>query len=277
MKTLASVKEEMTRLLPRMDSKLFDADIFKATGVFVVRKGVQRGKIEAWRNEYYRLMASREGGREKTFHPVQFLDLIEGLDGIWRDPEMIAIVSKVFGPNVGLFCRRFVIKDRNYKGKVFLHQDTAYHMGTVEKASLFLALSEAGPENGGMVFYPGTFRFGYLGDAGELKPNLLPEDWPKICPRLEPGDLVLMHSMTWHESLEFEEGPDRILADFIYQDSRDPSTIEVLAGEGGWETNFLNNVRAVENYHTTLFQRSRTTLIVDLKKKLEDATGKSLS
>ena len=196
------------------------------------------------------------------------MDLKEGLEGIWRDPKIVDIVSKVFGPNVGLFKRRFVIKDENYRGDVFLHQDTPYQIGTVEKASVFVALSEAGPRNGGMIYYPGTFRFGYLGNAGEINRNILPSDWPVLHPALEVGDLALMHSMTWHESSAFHEGPDRILTDFIYQDANDPSTIEVVAGEGGWSPNFLNGKRG-ENFYLSLFRRSRTTTITDMKKKSE--------
>lgn len=269
MRTLDSLKEEVRGLLPAMEGERFDPQVFARSGVFVVRGAVAKGVVEEWKQEYYRqIEAEREKSRYKSYHPVEFLDLKAGLDGMWRHPDLLKVASQIYGADVGLFKRRFVIKDQNFRGNVFLHQDTAYQIGSVEKTSFFLALTEAGPRNGGMVFYPGTFRFGYLGDAGEINRQILPPDWPTLHPSLAPGDMAVMQSMTWHESSAFVEGPDRIITDFIYQKADDPSTIEVVAGEGGWEANFLNAKRG-ENFQTALFQRSRTTTINDLKRQLE--------
>ncbi len=267
MRSIDKLKEEMIELLPKMDSSHFDPQVFSLSGVMVIRNAMDASTVMTWKNEYKRQI-EKEQSRYKSYHPVEFLDLKDGLDGIWRNPRILQVVSKIFGPNVGLFKRRFVIKDKNFRGTVFLHQDTAYQIGTVEKTSVFIAISEAGPQNGGMIFYPGTFRFGYLGDAGEINRQVLPSDWPTLHPALKPGDMALMHSLTWHESSNFVEGPDRILTDFIYQNAEDPSTIEVVAGHGGWSPNFLNGGRG-QNFQTSLFKRSRTTIIQDLKQQLE--------
>lgn len=279
MNSLKSLQREMQELTPAMDASTFDPDVFAKTGVFVLRNAVNRETVKKWRSEYYRQISSfGASGRKKGYNPVEFENLKEGLQGIWRDPQIVRLASQVFGPNVGLFKARFVVKDQSYRGEIFLHQDTSYQLGTVQKASVFMAVTEAGPHNGGLIVYPGTKRFGFLGDAGEINREILPKDWPALCPVLEAGDLLLMQSMTWHESGAYVEGPDRVLTDFIYQDANDPSTLEVVAGEGGWETNFLSAKRG-DDYQISLFRRCRTKTMKELYDKidaLEAEAGKPL-
>jgi hypothetical protein len=118
------------------------------------------------------------------------------------------------------------------------------------------------PENGGMSFYPGTHHFGYLGDAGELDLAVLGPDWPKLTPSVGPGDVVLMNSCTWHGSGPHISGPDRILADVIYQPADDPSGVTLLRGE--WRTGvFLNQLPK------NLFVRCRASRLTELQRKVD--------
>ena len=71
MKTVSALQEEMVRLLPLMDSLLFNTDVFSSTGVYVVRKAIDRAKVDAWREEYQRQMALQiENNRHNSYHPL---------------------------------------------------------------------------------------------------------------------------------------------------------------------------------------------------------------
>lgn len=118
---------------------------------------------------------------------------------------------------------RLVVKDKHAKAGVFLHQDVGYHIGSLPKLSAFVALSSVIPENGGMRFWLGTHKYGYLGDVGEIDPKWLKEKVEIVCPVLAPGDVVLMHSATWHSSGENTCGVDRVMVDIIYQRADDPA------------------------------------------------------
>jgi hypothetical protein len=114
-----------------------------------------------------------------------------------------------------------------------------------------------------MAFYPGTHQLGYLGDAGEIDPDILDSDWPVISPSLEVGDVALMNSLTWHRSGPHVSGPDRVMADIIYQPASDPSGVALLRGE--WRTEIFLKVRSNER----LFKRSRTSMLKERQAKLD--------
>ena len=132
------------------------------------------------------------------------------------------------------------------------------------KASFFVPLSYAGKKNGGLTFYPGTHKYGYLGDAGEIDSDAFPEKWPQFTPELEPGDIAIMNSLLWHKSGINEAGIDRIVADIIYQPANDPSSKELLRGE--WQTDFFINR---EINPKSFFKSSRVTKIIALNEKLK--------
>lgn len=125
-----------------------------------------------------------------------------------------------------------------------------------------MPLSVVSAENGGMAFYPGTHQFGYLGDAGEINPRIVDADWPVVSPTLAPGDVVLMHSLTWHESGTHNNGPDRIMADIIYQPADDPSGIALLRGK--WRTEVFFDRKAAK-----IFMRSRSSRLIELQRELD--------
>ena len=179
-------------------------------------------------------------------------------------------MQEVFGENIALYNHRFVIKDKFSPGEVFLHQDFCYHLGMPFKASFFLALSYAGKKNGGMTFFPGTHKYGYLGDAGAINPQAFKETWPEYTPELEPGDFAIMNSLVWHTSGPNEAGIDRILADIIYQPANDPSSKELLRGE--WQTDIFFNreINAKE-----FFKSSRVTKIIDLTEQMKNSALKA--
>lgn len=253
-------------MLAMLDSELFERGIFDQTGLFIVRRVIPTEVMDAWQLAWANFETSvlALGRKVNKFNPVAIEEkLPTDLLAISRYPLLLDIVEQAFGPDVALYNQRFVVKDRYSREPVFLHHDCPYHFGFATKASAFVPLSEMTPENGGMVFYPGTHQFGYLGDAGEINADILDAAWPEVAPRLTPGDVALMHSSTWHRSGPHVSGPDRILADVIYQPANDPSGIALLRGE--WRTEIFLPSRA----NDLLFRRSRTSMLKGQQMKID--------
>jgi hypothetical protein len=74
-----------------------------------------------------------------------------------------------------------------------------------------------------------------------------------------------MHSATWHGSHPFSQGPNRILADIIYQPADDPSGVALLRGQ--WQT----DLRIDKDMKARLYKRSRVIRLVELQEKLDAA------
>jgi len=107
-----------------------------------------------------------------------------------------------------------------------------------------------------------------LGDAGEINPEKFVK-WTKITPELKPGDVVVMNSLTWHESGPNNSDNDRVLFDTIIQPSYDPSGIELINGE--WETDFWLEQRKEKDFEVdSLFISSRTKKIKNLYNNKND-------
>lgn len=233
---------------------------FDAAGVLVCRGLIQPEVAAGWRMQYDAL---HNPNRVPEYNPVSVNDerLQPLLSLIATHPAILGVVEQLFGPDIALYNQRFVVKDKHARGAVFLHQDTPYHCGWPTKLSAFVALSKVEDTNGAMIFYPGTHKYGYLGDAGELS-EVNSSSW--TCPFLNQGDFVLMHSAMWHKSFHNRHGlDDRILADIIYQPADDPSGVELLRGE--WRT----PVRMSKEMRENLFVKSRTMAMRDMQGEID--------
>jgi hypothetical protein len=260
--------DKIRELLPKVDAEVFSPEVFDQTGVFVVRKAIAADTICLWQSAWADFYASElsSGRNVDKFNPVALRESLPPvLAAIHQHTSLLDIAEQAFGPDIGLYNQRFVIKDQYSRDSVFLHHDSPYHRGWPNKASAFVPLSQVTPENGGFVFYPGTHQFGYLGDAGEINHDILDPAWPTISPSLQPGDVALMNSLTWHRSGPHISGPDRILADIIYQPANDPSSNALLRGE--WRTEIFLNQSSLAN--RDIFRRSRTSRLTELQMRLD--------
>ena len=145
---------------------------------------------------------SNEGLTPIAHHPTRvscdkhWLDLLLEQDayinllksGVFFDGDVAADLPYIFR------------KNSEANSRVHLHNDLDYQMGAHDRYSLFLALTEANPSNGGLRLYPSTHHFGSLGDCGELNPDVLPAGYPMVETAMSPGDLLIMHSGIWHSS-----------------------------------------------------------------------------
>ncbi len=221
------------------------------TGMLVERDVFTRAEVEHWRAA----VPARERA-ENAFNPVA-VALPEALRAIARHHRLARSMREILGTAPGIYNERLVVKDRFSRAPVFLHQDSVYHVGMMRKWSAFVALSEVTRENGGLIVYPGTEKFGSLGDAGEIDRSLAEEFQPE-CPEMQPGDVLFMKSEMWHESGPHISGPDRILVDIIFQPATDPFCI------GRWPR---------EQLRTAPLVRSRVSRIQELEAEVARLKG----
>ncbi len=219
-------------------------------GCFVLRSVFSPDSIDLYAQHYYAglknasLVASPDHSTEITFDASHILNKI--LD----DLSFIDLVKGFFSGNVGIDYIRLVRKDSFNTKPVFLHQDTPYQIGAFEGYSFFVALTDCNYSNGALVIYPGTHHYGYLGDAGEIA-RVLPSDYPSIETNSQPGDIVIMHSATWHESPTNVALTDRVYLEIHIQSADAPTTRKVITGlrQTEWQNHlgqdelFLNSRR----------------------------------
>jgi len=195
-----------------------------------------------------------------AFKPQEIAENIPGyLIDIARHPPLVDVIEQLIGPNIALYNFRFVVKDKQFRDGVFLHQDSCYHVGLLNKISAFVALTHV-EENGAMTFYKGSHKLGFLGDAGEINKAAYASQFEGVTPHMRVGDVLFMHSSTWHESAYNRTSKDRILADIIYQGTDDPSGRELIRGE--WQCDPLPWLRG-----DNLFVRSRRTRLIELEQQ----------
>lgn len=237
----------------RISSTKFDLDIYRQAGVFVIRGLIPPAIMAGWQQEWRDFQASKL--QDRKVNKANPVDLAEALPGglatLYKEPLLIALMQQIYGENVGLFGHRFVIKDKFSRDKVFLHQDSCYQIGTLNKCSLFVPLSVADKDNGAMMFHLGSHRLGFLGDAGEIDLDAFDMQWPVATPALEPGDVAVMDSHVWHASWPNTNGVDRILAQITVQPADDPSSLELVSGS--WQTDVFFPGRDI----TRFFRNSR--------------------
>jgi ectoine hydroxylase-related dioxygenase (phytanoyl-CoA dioxygenase family) len=233
----------------KYDSEIFNKKVYDEYGVFVVRNVIPQSTLDEWQNEWEMFYNEKlsEGRDIQQANPVALKEQPTGkLSKMYRDKDLVNLAKQVHGENVALYNHRFVIKDKFSLDKVFLHQDSCYHLGNLNKCSFFVPLSNANEENGGLSFYLKSHKCGYLGDAGEINPNGFGIKFEKITPSIYPGDVVIMNSHIWHESGPNIAKIDRIIADIHYQSSNDPTGKELLSGE--WETDFWYSMEDPTKY-----------------------------
>lgn len=262
---MLSVVTSLEELVPQVSAPVFDPEVFRQTGVFVVRNAVPEGVVRGWMQEWKSFHASilKKGRDVNRANPVSLNEqLPDQLAHMYREPVFADTLKPLMGDHIALYNHRFVIKDGLSPNKVFLHQDSCYHVGNLNKCSVFVPLSIVNKDNGGMTFHLGSHRLGVLGDAGEIDPSSFDIQWPTVTPDLAPGDFVIMNSHLWHESGPNVSGVDRIMADMIIQPADDPTGQELICGQ--WQTDVFYSPKNITGH----FVNSRILKIVKYEKEL---------
>jgi hypothetical protein len=200
-----------------------DHALLERFGVFILRKHFDTAYIAELKQAYDSLMASGDIKRSE-FHKteVRFKDE-HPFAKILENSQFLALARQFFGGEIGLDFMRIIKKDTIDRDPVFMHQDSGYQVGWYDAYSLFIPLTECGPENGALALYPGTKQFGHLGDVGGIA-SILPAEYPHLQEKIVPGDVLIMHAGTWHYSTPNLSGNERVYLEVNIRPAKDPST-----------------------------------------------------
>jgi len=90
-------------------------------------------------------------------------------------PRLLDIVEDVIGPDILLWDTKLFPKQPGSREMVTWHQDATYaYLDPAEKVvTVWIAMTDARPENGGVRFLPGTHRLGQLPHAATGAPDNL--------------------------------------------------------------------------------------------------------
>ena len=201
--------------------------VLNRLGFFVLKKAFKKNTIDEYKFKFINNQKKQIIKKTKNHLVEVKIDKLSSFRKIYKDPQLKKIVKFFYNGNVGSDFFRIVKKDINNSKPVFCHQDTGYQFGSFNRYSLFISLTESSSLNGGMIVYPSTHKFGYLGDAGEISKKIA-KNFVKICPSLESGDVLIMHSSLWHESEKNYKKIDRIYLEVHIQDANEPSTRFVI-------------------------------------------------
>lgn len=264
MDRISAPVEELVEMVTRGQfiSEKIDLSVIQFLGVFVLKRAFSTALIRKYADAYFEDLNS-EKLKRKPFHLTEItLNEDHFLRHIVKEKEFVSIVSAFFDGNVGVDFIRVVKKDKVDTRPVFCHQDTCYQIGGFERYSLFIPLTKCNFENGGLTVYPGTHNFGSLGDAGEIE-NILPVNYPQIQTDVEPGDVFVMHSATWHQSPENVSLSERVYLEVHIQHIDEPTTKIPVCGtrKSKWMLHLSED---------EILKNSRTQRIRKLYKEIED-------
>lgn len=211
------------------EGRILNLEGLKEFGVFILKGVLDKKYIKTLYDEYLLLMNNQEI-RKDDYHRTQVrISEDQKFTDILRGNQFIELSKSIFKHGAALDFMRIVKKDESNPAPVFLHSDAVYNIGWFDAYSCFIPLTHCNQENGGLSFYPGTHNYGHLGDAGGIA-SILPSDYPKLTPDVYPGDIVIMHSGTWHESgVHVGNGP-RVYLEFAIRDSLDPASKKLIHG-----------------------------------------------
>jgi mRNA-degrading endonuclease RelE of RelBE toxin-antitoxin system len=229
-------------------------------GFFVVKNAFPLNTVKKYHFNFLKFFKKKKLSKTKQ-HPVEVkIEKIKFFQKIYKDKNLKKISKGFFKGRVGSDFYRIVKKDIRNSSAVFCHQDTGYQVGSFDRYSLFICLTDNNHLNGGMVVYPATHKFGYLGDAGEISKNIS-KKYLKICPDLKVGDVLVMHSALWHESDKNFTKSNRIYLEIHIQNIDEPTTKYNILGS-------RNKILKPLFQKNNIFSNSRVSRIISFKKKI---------
>lgn len=234
--------------------------ILEDLGFFVIKKGLSESTTNKYLNKFLEYLNNKKLKKTKKHLVEVKIDKINFFQNIFKNKKLRSLVKSFYNGKVGSDFFRIVKKDVKNSSAVFCHQDTGYQMGSFNRFSLFICLTDNNNLNGGMVLYPSTHKFGYLGDAGEISKNVT-KKFQKVCPDLKTGDILIMHSALWHESGKNFIKKNRIYFEIHIQNINDPNTKYSIIGKRKKTLRQLPSTNMI-------FSNSRVKRIINFKKKI---------
>jgi len=198
---------------PRLSSD--QVSFFLEEGYLIYKQPVlQASKFHALSNCFERILSDLgEGERPEAMDVPHFVypELFE-----WAfDPQILALVEPILGPDLALFSTHFICKPKGNGKRVPWHEDSAYWNGMLtpmQVCTVWLSIDPSTRENGCMMVIPKTHTSGYKGfseyddvDSAhnvfstEIKP-ILRDDDKKVYLELAPNECSLHDSRVMHGS-----------------------------------------------------------------------------
>jgi hypothetical protein len=144
---------------------------------------------------------------------------------------------KLFGLENPLVCTRPVMffnhpelakKEQYYKTP--MHQDYPSMLASSDSVVVWIPLMDVSSENGAVIFYPHTHHLGPLteglGESGFAEVEFDKENYEKIQPKLEMGDIAIFSTLLVHESGDIKNDEIRWSCHFRYTNLNDTDFIE---------------------------------------------------
>ena len=114
---------------------------------------------------------------------------------------------------------KLLVKDHKFSGKIFLHQDSAYLVGS-NNITFFFLLSDCTDfkiKKTCLKILVSTHKFGFMSKAGQINRDLLDRNWPVLDIQFKPSTYIFMNPNCWHYSNSGNLGKKvRVLYTFTY-------------------------------------------------------------
>lgn len=179
-----------------------------AEGFIVLRGLMSRAHAEAMRHDIDQVLDIIGRASSIIHYNGQYLRE-SAVDAYVNSPNLLLIANQLHREPSSLLTNGLLVKDPG-GGRVGFHQDDFYvetrNGGFV---NIWIALTESGPDSGGLSVCPGSHKDGrrrYVKsdgpDSGSAFPNLVVADEPDNCVALscEVGDAVAFSNFTAHGS-----------------------------------------------------------------------------
>ena len=167
----------------------------------------------------------KEKGLVNSIHKTD-LDPESPITALLHSDKLINIVSNFFSEKALPRVAEIFFKPAKQGMRSPMHQDNYYWcLKPANALTVWISLTGANEENGGVGYYPGSHKLGILnhvdsfapGSSQMVKPDLLPEKSQIVVPNLNPGDALFHHSLTIHGSDANSSIRDRVGVTLQYQ------------------------------------------------------------
>jgi ectoine hydroxylase-related dioxygenase (phytanoyl-CoA dioxygenase family) len=130
------------------------------------------------------------------------------------EPNIVAMLNQIIGPDLEFLSAKAVFKSAAVKFGSPWHQDWFYWGGPT-KLSVWIALDDATPDNGCLIFAQGTHHAvlpKYRDEANAFSERVTAETlapFKKVDLAVKRGDAVIFHDLAAHSSHPNPSGKDR--------------------------------------------------------------------
>ena len=153
-----------TSVRPRLSSQ--DVAHYRNEGYFVFRQPVLRSeRFDALKQSFEKILADMPADERPEALDVPHFMHPELLKFAF-DPDVLALVEPILGPDLALFATHFICKPKGNGKRVPWHEDSAYWKGKLtpmEVCTVWLAIDPSTRVNGCMMVIPRTHTSGQHG------------------------------------------------------------------------------------------------------------------